>query len=72
MSKRSRISAEDAIANILNFVDDSDDESNDLAELNGESGIYFLKKHCIYKYVYIQECHFRCRRCEICPTSGCC
>lgn len=40
MSKRRRISAEDAIANILNFVENSDDESNDLAELNGESGKY--------------------------------
>ena len=59
MSKRRCISAEDAIANILNFVENSDDESNDLAELNRESGVYILfEKTLLHIFVYIQECPF--------------
>ena len=37
MSKRKRLSAEDAIQNILQFVnEDSDDETSDLEDLYGE------------------------------------
>lgn len=59
MSKQRCISAENAIANILNFVENSDDDDDnsdgDLAELNGESGIHyiFIYINIIYSCIYI-------------------